>query len=171
MAERPSKVRTELSDQQKAFFSRLRSGDWEVPPAIRNLGIRPDLWLKEVSYGRTLYEWPNNGDRDINSGRVFGGWIAGFSDHIVSMTMASALENGEWFTTTELQTRIFRPVQHGLITIEGRLVSRGRTTGFVEADWRDEKGRHLARISAAKAIRTMDELGGPEKATQKEPAE
>ena len=94
MAERPSKVRTELSDQQKAFFSRLRSGDWEVPPAIRNLGIRPDLWLKEVSYGRTLYEWPNNGDRDINSGRVFGGWIAGFSDHIVSMTMASALENG-----------------------------------------------------------------------------
>ena len=164
MAERPFKVRTQLSTQQAAFFDRLRSGEWDVPPAIRNLGIRPDLWLKEVSYGRTLYEWPNDGDRDINSGRVFGGWVAGFSDHIVSMTMASALEDGEWFTTTELQTRIFRPVQHGLITIEGRLVSRGRTTGFVEADWRDENGRHLARISAAKAIRTMDELGGPEKA-------
>jgi uncharacterized protein (TIGR00369 family) len=150
--------RTELSDQQKAFFDRLRSGKWELPPGIRNMGIRPDLWLKEVSYGRTLYEWPNEGDRDINDGRVFGGWVAGLSDHIVSMTMASALEDGEWFTTMELQTRILRPVPHGIITIEGRLVSRGRTTGLVEADWRDDKGRHLARITAAKAIREMKEL-------------
>jgi len=156
-------TRTELSAQQQAFFDNLRSGDWQLPPGIDNLGIRPQDWLKEVSYGHTLYEWPNTGDRDINNGRVFGGWIAGFSDHIVSMTMASALEDGEWFTTTELQTRIFRPVPHGLISIEGRLISRGRTTGFVEADWRDEKGRHLVRISAAKAIRPMTDLGGLEK--------
>ncbi len=154
-------TRTELSAQQQAFFQRLKSGEWELPPALKNLGIKPHEWLKEVSYGRTLYEWPNTGDRDINSGRVFGGWIAGFSDHIVSMTMATALEDGEWFTTMELQTRILRPVQHGLITIEGRLVSRGRTTGLVEADWRDESGRHLARITAAKAIRAMDDLKGP----------
>lgn len=160
-------MRTELSSQQSAFFKSLKDGSWEMPAGLKNMGIRPDLWLKDVSYGRTLYEWPNDGSRDINSGRVFGGWMAGFSDHIVSMTMASALEDGEWFTTMELQTRIFRPVGLGLITIEGRLVSRGRTTGFVEADWKDEKGRHLARISAAKAIRTMDELGGPTKETQK----
>lgn len=153
--------RTELSTQQEAFFANLRSGDWQLPAGIKNLGIKPHEWLKEVRYGYVRYEWPNTGDRDINSGRVFGGWIAGFSDHIVSMCMASALEDGEWFTTTELQTRIFRPVEQGLIHVEGRLVSRGRTTGFVEADWRDERGRHLARISAAKAIRSMDELKGP----------
>jgi uncharacterized protein (TIGR00369 family) len=153
--------RTELSSQQEAFFANLRSGDWQLPDGIKNLGIKPHEWLKEVRYGYVRYEWPNTGDRDINSGRVFGGWIAGFSDHIVSMCMASALEDGEWFTTTELQTRIFRPVEQGLIHVEGRLVSRGRTTGFVEADWRDERGRHLARISAAKAIRSMDELKGP----------
>ncbi|MBI1399066.1 PaaI family thioesterase [Hyphomonas sp.] len=151
-------MRTELSAQQSAFFARLRSGEWELPPGIRNLGIRPQDWLKEVSYGRVLYQWPNTGDRDIQPDRVFGGWVAGLSDHIVSMTMASALDDGEWFTTMELQTRILRPVPNGLITIEGRLVSRGKTTGLVEADWRDEKGRHLARITAAKAIRAMAEL-------------
>ena len=151
-------TRTELSAQQTAFFDRLRSGEWELPPGIRNLGIRPQDWLKEVSYGRVLYQWPNTGDRDIQPDRVFGGWVAGLSDHIVSMTMASALEDGEWFTTMELQTRILRPVPNGLITIEGRLVSRGKTTGLVEADWRDDKGRHLARITAAKAIRAMSEL-------------
>jgi len=154
-------TRTELSNQQQVFFDRLRDGSWDKPAGITNLGIMPEKWLKQVRYGYTLYEWPNEGDRDINNGRVFGGWVAGLSDHIVSMTMASALEDGEWFTTTELQTRIFRPVPHGVITIEGRLVSRGRTTGFVEADWHDENGRHLARISAAKAIRPVADLNGP----------
>jgi len=151
-------TRTALSAQQQGFFDNLKSGNWDFPPGIRNMGIRPDLWLKEVSYGRVLYQWPNSGDRDIQTERVFGGWVAGLSDHIVSMTMASALDDGEWFTTMELQTRILRPVPHGLITIEGRLVSRGKTTGLVEADWRDEKGRHLARITAAKAIRALAEL-------------
>jgi uncharacterized protein (TIGR00369 family) len=153
--------RTDLSAQQQAFFDRLRSGAWDKPAGIANLGIKPEEWLKEVRYGYTRYEWPNMGDRDISSARVFGGWVAALSDHIVSMTMASALEDGEWFTTTELQTRILRPVPHGTIHIEGRLVSRGRTTGLVEADWHDEKGRLLARITAAKAIRSMEELGGP----------
>jgi uncharacterized protein (TIGR00369 family) len=151
-------TRTELSAQQQAFFDRLRSGKWDLPNGIRNLGIKPHEWLKDVAYGYTRYEWPNTGDRDIQPDRVFGGWVAGLSDHIVSMTMASALDDGEWFTTMELQTRILRPVPNGLITIEGRLVSRGKTTGLVEADWRDDKGRHLARITAAKAIRAMSEL-------------
>lgn len=153
--------RTALSLQQEQFFRALRSGDWQKPPGIENLGIKPEKWLKQVHYGYTLYEWPNDGSRDISPDRVFGGWIAGLSDHIVSMTMASALENDEWFTTTELQTRILRPVPNGLIRIEGRLVSRGRTTGFVEADWHDDRGRHLVRISAAKAIRSRAELEAP----------
>lgn len=148
----------QLSNQAKQFFAMLQSGEAALPVALRNLGIRPDLWLKELEHGRARYEWPNDGDRDIDNGRVFGGWIAGFSDHVVSATMASALNDGEWFTTTELQTRILRPVMHGIIHIEGRLISRGRTTGLVEADWKDENGRLLARITAAKAIRKRDEL-------------
>ena len=150
-----------LSTQAKTFLSNLQDGAWQPPIGLKNLGIRPDLWLKEFDYGYTRYEWPNTGDRDISENRAFGGWVAGFSDHIVSITMASALAEGEWFTTMELQTRILRPVGHGLITIEGRLVSRDRTTGLVEAEWKDTNGRLLAKITAAKAIRTRDELGQP----------
>ncbi len=155
-------TRTVLSSQQQVFFDRLKSGEWAPPPGIANLGITPQLWLKQVSYGRIVYEWPNDGSRDIGPGRVFGGWIAALSDHIVSMTMASALEDGEWFTTTELTTRMFRPMQQGLIRIEGCLINRGRTTGFVEADFTDTRGKLVARASAAKAIRAMEELRGPE---------
>jgi acyl-coenzyme A thioesterase PaaI-like protein len=117
--------RTELSKQQIEFFRNLRSPDGQLPPGIRNLGIKPHLWLKEVSFGRVVYEWPNDGSRDIQDDRGFGGWIAALADHIVSMTMASALEDGEWFTTTELTTRMFRPMQSGVIRIEGRLVKPG----------------------------------------------
>ena len=146
----------ELSKQQAEFFKNLRSETWTPPKGIRNLGIIPHLWLKEVSYGKVVYEWPNDGSRDIESGRVFGGWISALADHIVSMTMASALEDGEWFTTTELTTRMFRPMQVGLIRVEGRLVNRGRMTGFVEADFFQENGKLAARASAAKAIRMRE---------------
>ncbi|MGB0920209.1 MAG: PaaI family thioesterase [Alphaproteobacteria bacterium] len=151
--------RTELSAQQTEFFKHLQSGNWEdMPVGLKNLGIKPHEWLKEVSYGRTRYEWPNTGDRDIGDGRVFGGWIAALSDHIVSMTMASALEDGEWFTTMELTNRMFRPIQKGTICVEAKLINRGRTQGFVEADWTDDRGKLLVRTSAVKAIRTFDQI-------------
>ena len=148
----------ELSAQARTFLTALKSGEWTPPVALQNLGIRPDLWLKEFDYGHTLYEWPNTGDRDIDTGRVFGGWIAALSDHIVSITMASALADGEWFTTMELTTRMYRPMQQGVIRIEGKLVNRGRTSGYVEANWRDEQGRLIAQAGAMKAIRTREEL-------------
>lgn len=157
-----------LSRQQEAFFKTLKTGEWDFPAGIRNQGIEPHNWLKEVSYGYTRYEWPNEGQRDISMGRVFGGWIAALSDHIVSMTMASALDDDEWFTTTELTTRMLRPMTHGLIIIEGNLISRGRNTGFVEAEWRNEDGKLIAKAAAAKAIRKADDFATtPVKDTQK----
>ena len=83
-------MRTELSAQQAAFFARLRSGEWELPNGIRNLGIKPHEWLKEVSYGHTLYEWPNTGDRDIQPDRVFGGWVAGLGTDAAAAGVAGA---------------------------------------------------------------------------------
>lgn len=151
--------RTELSKQQAEFFRNLTSPDGQLPPGIRNLGIKPHLWLKEVSYGRVVYEWPNDGGRDIQKDRVFGGWIAALADHIVSMAMASALEDGEWFTTTELTTRMFRPMQSGAIRIEAQVINRGRSTGFVEANFFLENGKLAAKASAAKAIRARGEFG------------
>ena len=125
---------------------------------MRNLGIRPDLWLKEFDYGRTYYEWPNEGDRDIDSGRVFGGWIAALSDHIVSITMASALADGEWFTTQDLQIKLFRPGGGDLIKIEANLINRSKTTGYVEAEWRLPNGKLAVKVLTWKAIRKREDL-------------
>lgn len=146
-------MKKQLTDRQKLRFDEIRAGKWDPPAALKHLGIRPDLWLKEVEAGRTLFKWPNDGTHDINEDRAFGGWIACLSDHVVSITMGTALDDDEWFTTTELQTRILRPVRHGLISIEGKLISRTRSIGLVEAEWRDEAGTLLVKVAAAKAIR------------------
>ncbi len=145
-----------LPPHANARLARFMTGD--LPPAHRNMGIRPDLWLKEAEVGRVLYRWPNDGSRDIGSGRVFGGWIAGLSDNVVSLCMATALEEGEGFTTQDLQVKIFRPVSGDLIEIEAWVKNRSRTTGYVEADWRLPNGKIAAKVIAWKAIRPMEAL-------------
>ncbi|MEM9667808.1 MAG: PaaI family thioesterase [Pseudomonadota bacterium] len=129
-----------------------------IPKGIQSLGIRPDLWLKKLEPGRVTYVWPNSGERDISPGRAFGGWVAGFSDHIVSICMFSALKDGEAFTTQDLQVKLFRPVGHGDVTITAEVKNRSRTTGYVEAEWRNTDGKLAAKVLSWKAIRTEAEL-------------
>ena len=129
---------------------RFMSGD--LPPAHRNMGIRPDLWCKEADVGRVLFRWPNDGSRDIYDGRVFGGWIAALSDNVDSMCMVTALEEGEGFTTQDLQVKIFRPVSGPEIVIEAWVVNRSKTTGYVEAEWRLPNGKVAASAGQVVSI-------------------
>jgi len=143
----------------RAFLSGVRAGEWEQKPlGLTNLGIRPEAWLKTVARGHVRYVWPNDGTRDIQPGRVFGGWVGALSDHVVSICMFSALDEGEGFTTQDLQVKLFRPVSGGDITIEARVVNRSRTTGYVEAEWRLPDGKLAAKVLAWKAIRSQAEL-------------
>jgi acyl-coenzyme A thioesterase PaaI-like protein len=144
----------DLPPHTRARVTRFLSGN--LPPAHQNMGIRPDLWVQEVGVGRVLFRWPNDGNRDIGDGRVFGGWIAALSDNVVSMCMATALEDGEGFTTQDLQIKIFRPVTQGLIEIEAWVKNRSKTTGYVEADWCLPNGKVAAKILSWKAIRPVE---------------
>ncbi|HEV7693860.1 MAG TPA: PaaI family thioesterase [Hyphomonadaceae bacterium] len=144
----------QLPPHVQARMSGFLSGN--LPPAHIAMGIRPDLWVKEASVGRLLVRWPNDGSRDINDGRVFGGWIAALSDNIVSMCMGTALEPGEGFTTQDLQIKIFRPVSGPEIEIEAKVINRSKTTGYVEADWRLPNGKLAAKILSWKAIRPVE---------------
>lgn len=137
-----------------ARMARFMAG--QLPPAHRNMGIRPDLWVKEAEVGRILMVWPNDGSRDIGDGRVFGGWIAALSDNVVSMCMSTALEPGEGFTTQDLQVKIFRPVSGDPIEIEAKVVNRSKTTGYVEAEWRLPNGKLAVKVLSWKAIRPQE---------------
>lgn len=150
-----------ISPEVHARITRFMAG--ELPPAHRNMGLRPDLWVKEVEIGRILMRWPNDGSRDIQGGRVFGGWVAALSDNLVSMCMSTALQPGEGFTTQDLQVKFFRPITQGLIEIEAWVKNRSKTTGYVEAEWRLPNGKLAAKVLSWKAIR-------PAEAMQERPA-
>lgn len=141
------------------FIEGLETGTWtQKPAALVNLGIKPEAWMREVAPGKVRYVWPNTGDRDINPGRTFGGWVGALSDHIVSICMASALSGDEGFTTQDLQIKLFRPVPHGDIEITADVVNRSRSTGYVEAEWRGPDGKLLVKVLAWKAIRDQAAL-------------
>ena len=156
------KMTGEFGPHHETFIRNLQEpGVPNLPKGLRALGIRSDLWLKEIGNGYIDYVWPNTGERDIAEGRAFGGWIAALSDHIVSICMHSALKDGEFFTTQDLQVKYFRPVMHGDVRIEANLVNRSRTTGYVEAEWRNADGKLAVKVLAWKAIRTEAELNRP----------
>ena len=64
------------------------------------------------------------------------------------MAYASALDEGETFTTLELKINFLRPVWRGTLIATGRVVSAGRTVGLVECDVLDEKERLVARATS-----------------------
>ncbi|MGB3625102.1 MAG: PaaI family thioesterase [Henriciella sp.] len=145
----------------RPFLEGIMSGDFpNKAPGLAKLGIKPERWLKHVEPGHVRFVWPNEGGHDIQPGRAFGGWVGALSDHVVSICMFSALKEGEAFTTQDLQIKFFRPVAPGDITIEARVINRSRSTGYVEAEWKDADGKLLVKVLAWKAIRTIEAIHG-----------
>ena len=151
----------QFSAQFKPFVQGIFSGDWpHKPQGLKKLGIMPEHWLKHIEPGHVRYVWPNDGSHDIQPNRAFGGWVGALSDHVVSICMFSALKDGEAFTTQDLQIKLFRPVSQGKISIEATVLNRSRTTGYVEAEWKNAEGKLLAKVLAWKAIRSVEAIHG-----------
>ena len=152
---------SKFPEQFHGFLSGIASGDFTgKPKGLAKLGIMPEDWLKHIEPGHVRYIWPNDGSHDIQPNRAFGGWVGALSDHVVSICMFSALNEGEAFTTQDLQIKLFRPVTQGNITIEAHVVNRSKSTGYVEAEWKTAEGKLLAKVLAWKAIRSVDAIHG-----------
>ncbi|WP_300381502.1 PaaI family thioesterase [Henriciella sp.] len=152
----------QFSPHFRPFIEGITTGNWpNKPKGLQKLGIMPEHWLKSIEPGHVRYVWPNDGSHDIQPNRTFGGWVGALSDHVVSICMFSALADGEAFTTQDLQIKLFRPVSQGDITIEARVINRSRSTGYVEAEWKNADGKLLVKVIAWKAIRTVEAIHGP----------
>jgi uncharacterized protein (TIGR00369 family) len=152
----------DFSPMFQGFLEGISTGDWPTKPkGIAKLGIMPEEWLKEITPGHVHYVWPNDGSHDVQPGRTFGGWVGALSDHVVSICMFSALTDGEAFTTQDLQIKLFRPVSPGDVTITANVVNRSRSTGYVEAEWRNADGKLAVKVLAWKAIRSIEAIHGP----------
>ncbi|HLA81224.1 MAG TPA: PaaI family thioesterase, partial [Thermoleophilia bacterium] len=84
------------------------------------------------------------------------------ADAAMGGAMASSLEEGETFSTVELQMNYFRPVRQGRLAASARMVRRGRTTAYLESEVFDADGQLVAKGSSCCVIR---HAGGTEDTT------
>lgn len=81
-------------------------------------------------------------------GIVHGGILCDLADGAMGVAFAASLEEGESFTTLQLQSQFLRPVREGRLVAEARVVHRGRQVGVVDCGIADADGRPVARVTS-----------------------
>jgi uncharacterized protein (TIGR00369 family) len=79
--------------------------------------------------------------------RVHGGVLFTLLDTALGGAVVSGLPAGKGCATLELKINYFRPIQHGRVVAEGRLVNLSRSTAYAEGEVRNEEGKILAKAS------------------------
>jgi len=120
------------------------------PPVATLVGLR---LLSAGGDGATL-EMDAGTQHHNPMGIVHGGVLCDLADAAMGVAMAAALEEGEAFSTVELQMNYFRAVTEGRLTALGRLVRRGRTTAYLESEITDGEGRLVAKSSSCCVIQS-----------------
>lgn len=126
-----------MSDLLKAW----REDRHSAPPVARHLGMR----LVELEEGRTLFELDVDPEKHANPmGTVQGGVLVALADGAMGVAYATALEEGESFTTLEIKMNYLKPVWSGNLKAVGTVVKAGRTIGLTECRITDEGGSLVA---------------------------
>lgn len=90
-------------------------------------------------------------------GTVHGGVLATLADTATGLAYRTVLEPGTTITTIQLQVTYLAAGRAGRIVARGRVVKRGRRTGYAEADVVDAEDRLLARATALLAVMPEDQ--------------
>jgi uncharacterized protein (TIGR00369 family) len=125
-------------------------------PVARLVGFR----VEEAGDGRSVLSL-RAGPRHANPmGTLHGGVICDVADAAMGIAFASTLEPEETFTTITLSVNFFRPVWEAELRAEGRVVRKGKTTGYLECDVLDDGGRHIARATSVCLVLRGDQAKG-----------
>ncbi len=122
----------------------VQRGELPPPPVATLIGFT----IGSVEPGRVVMEMDAGPQHSSPIGTVHGGILSDLADAAMGMAYASALDEGETFTTLELKINFLKPVWTGRLTATGRVVKAGHTVGLVECDVHDDKDRLVARASS-----------------------
>jgi uncharacterized protein (TIGR00369 family) len=81
-------------------------------------------------------------------GTMHGGIYCDLADMAMGLAFMTTLESGQSLATVELKMNYFRPVTGGVVRADASVLHRGKSTGFIECDIRDEEGRLVARSAS-----------------------
>jgi uncharacterized protein (TIGR00369 family) len=128
---------------QKIIQSWL-AGESAPPPVASLVGIR----IASFEEGVIRLELDAEARHHNPIGTVHGGILCDLADLAMGTAFAATLEEGEGFTTVQLAANYLRAVKEGLLIATGKVVHRGRSTGYTECEIVDAKGRTVAKLTS-----------------------
>ena len=128
--------------------SKLLAG--KRPPCAKTLGWEliaeyPDEARIEIAFH------PNNTMLNPH-GAVQGGFVAAMLDDTMGPALVSSSGDMEAPVSLDLNVTFIQPVLPGRVIGEGRVVSRTKSTAFLEAELFDEQGALLARATSTAKV-------------------
>jgi uncharacterized protein (TIGR00369 family) len=111
-----------------------------------------DMTLEHVAEGEVDVALEAGPEHLNLMGTVHGGVLATLADAATGLAYRTVLEPGMTFTTIQLSLTYLSPGRSGRVVARGRVVKRGRRTGYAEADVVDGEDRLLARATALLAV-------------------
>src|SRR2546425_3392127 len=123
------------------------------PPAIaKTLGFK----LIEVGSGTATMEIVVDAQKHANPmGTIHGGVLCDIADAAIGTAHATSLEEGESFTSLDLQINFFRPVWNGRIRAVAKPVNVGRQISLYVCDILRDDDKLVAQVSST--VRTLRE--------------
>jgi uncharacterized protein (TIGR00369 family) len=128
------------------------------PPAIaRTLGFK----LLEVAPGTATMEIVADVNKHANPmGSIHGGVLCDIADAAIGSAHATTLEEGESFTSIDLQVNFFRPVWNGRIRAIAKSVNVGRTISRYVCDILRDDDKLIAQVTSTVMTLRGDQASG-----------
>ncbi|HEX2251886.1 MAG TPA: PaaI family thioesterase [Thermoanaerobaculia bacterium] len=133
------------------FVRRWQEGEVTLAPITELLGVRP----RSLGDGRAEVEMDATARLHNAMGILHGGVLVDLADVAIGVALATAVEEGETFSTLQSGITYLRPVQQGRLVAAARVVQRGRTIAHMECEIRDDRERPVARITSSLVIRRL----------------
>lgn len=130
----------------KKMLDGIAAGRFTPPPHAQLYRIPTiDGWEP----GRVWCDWIVDKALIQPQGRLFGGALAAIADEFLGVATLTVLEENELTTTADLSVNFLGAIRAGeKLRIEGRVVSRGRSSVYVEVTFTDEAGNLRAKARA-----------------------
>src|SRR5258706_14889756 len=128
------------------------------PPAIaKTLGFK----LIEVGLGTATMEIVVDTDKHANPmGTIHGGVLCDIADAAIGTAHATRLEEGESFTSLDLQINFFRPVWNGRIRAAAKPVNVGRQISRYVCDILTDDDKLVAQVTSTVMTLRGDQASG-----------
>lgn len=134
------------------------SSPFQFPPAIaQTLGFN----LVEVGLGTAVMEMHTQTKTQANPmGTIHGGVLCDLSDAAIGTAHSTTLEEGESFTSVDLQINFFRPIWDETIRASVKTVHRGKTVARYVCDITKADGKLVAQVTSTVMTLRGDQAKG-----------